>query len=401
VKGETLLAQADPTADQHNICDSTACSSTSGTAQSIATKINRSTSALLQGITAVAVGSTVELYGQLEGDHLEFNGTESGIPALPASQLGKVFISNGRWHLPIIASTTQEIAVISGNVNRHLRGAGLALNTTNILNTGATLAFDSGISHTGELVIARISADVLTAGRVFLHRYVFSGGGFDPVSVPAPAMQARQVFGTRTFEEVKLGAAQTGNNSHWVLAKESGTEYWIGRFPADLSSSGSPAPQRLIQGLMGAAQDWIGTIPTDIRMLKPQVFAARNTPEARIIFQSTGTTPYSAADPHRLIMAKVEPDYTVRCGACVPLVDGELNPQSEIGVSVLSPSVVLGSQALNNTRDIVVLMLGHSMNPMPVQYDPVVGIFNVQGESIQATAVAPTDGLFRPAFMRD
>lgn len=409
VAGEIFTAGPTPVGP-NDICDASACADVASMAVNVRDKINNSTLALLHGIVARAAGATVELYGQYDSDYLDFDGSIAGVPGLVVGQqgLGKIFVHGGKWHLPMIngslsGSEQNNITVLSGNADMHLRSAGLALNTGDVLTEmGKTAYFDAKLNQNGELVIARISADLTDAGALSLYRYTLSGADwsiFDTTGGLATDQSDMDIFGTYSFEYVRLATDNTSNPYYYVIAREktiNGAEYHIGRYDKDLQSSAAVSENFLTSKVV--TSDATDDMITDAKIKFPDLVSIPGYAEARIFFHSVGTgaVPYPR-------LAKWKTDDTVTCGTCFSL-SGSLEYQStsRIGISQIAPDITLGTagaSAGENVNDVVFALFSSDVNNDDV-FKPQMAIINVESEPIQSTSVEAT-GLFQPPFVLD
>lgn len=409
VAGVTFTAVNSPSSSTE-ICDSTSCSTVNSMATNVANKINSSTIASLHGLTARSTGATVEIYGQYENDYLDFDGSISGVPGLTVAQngLGKIFVIGGRWHLPMINSSLpgaeqNNITILSGAADIHLRSIGLALNTSDTLTEmGKTALFDAKLNTNGELVFARISAELGSVGSLALFRYTLLGADwniFDESGGSPTDRNSMQIFGSYKFEYVKLAANKPGNPYYYVIAREiqdDGGEYHIGRYNFELDTAAPVAENFLTDKV--ELSDSTDDVITDTKIKFPDVVSLPNYPEARLFFHSvgTGSTPYPR-------LARWASDNTVSCGSCFP-INGSLEYQgtSRIGISEVANDIALGSPGFTvneNIKDVVFVLMSSDVNNDDI-FKPQLGIINIESEAIQSTNVS-SSGLFQPPFVLD
>lgn len=401
INGYTFTAATTPSA-ANQICDGTSCADVNSLAINLRDKINNSTDAALQGITAKANGAIVELYGQYHDDYLDFDGSIGLVPGFvaPAGGMGKIFINGARWNLPIIDIVGRQIVVLSGPADQHMR-ATLPIDTANILtDMGEVASFDAGLAQSGELVFARISGAISDAGRMKLYRYTLSGSTWVPV-IPAGSEQVSQdIFGMLNFEYVKLATNAASNNHLYIVAREraiDGGEYHLGRYNPNLDTAVTALEYSLTNRVV--TTDSTDDVIDDSKFKAPEVIAVPNAQEARIFFHSVGTgaTPYPR-------VARWRSDDLISCGTCSSLTDSQaILATSKIGVSQIAPSITLGaagSTAGENTRNLV--FTGFQLNTTvdPTVYKPYLGIINTRTEAIQSTSTDST-GLWRPPFVLD
>lgn len=390
INGKNFTAVAAPTTDGQ-FCNVATCPSGSDAAADLAVRINNSVDPLVQGITAVAVGTSVDLYGSLNEDRLDFDGSMAPIPAVSAIQLGKIFMMGNRWNLPVIIASTLDVAVYSGDGDVHLRS--VLPNTANVLGVGKTAVIDSKINAAGELVIARISAETSDAGAITLHRFSHGGINFT-ASVPVPpALNPQDIFPMKYFESVKLAADTTGNSYVYVLAKErtvDGGAYHIGRYSNVFTSGTEYELENRV--LLDGSTVFI----SDTLMQKPELVAAKNTNEARIFFHSVGAGAVSYP-----MVAKVKSNMTVSCGSCAP-ISGQVRASAPIAVSEVVADKVLGNigSTLNENSKDVVLTLFNIQTAGPT-YRPRMGLINIESENMTTSSVDSTNFLYRPSYVKD
>lgn len=405
VGDETFTAVASPTLE-NEICDSS-CSNTNTAAASLVAKINNHATKL-HGITArltVPGGTIVEIYNQYAFDYIDFDGSIAGVSSLKttANGLGKIMVTGGRWHLPMIDGFEDDnINVISGAVDFHMRDVNTDLNVGNVLTAmGKTALFDAKINNSGELVFARISAEVGDAGALALFRYSLTPPLWSLVNVAGGSPTDRNnmpIFGTMAFEYVRLATDAASNPYYYVIAREriiDGGAYQIGRYNNQLDSAAAASENALSTRVL--TSDATDDVITDTKMKFPELISVRDYPEARIFFHSvgTGTVPFPR-------LARWKADDSVACGTCFSL-SGSLEYQStsRIGISQRAQGITLGiaGTGTENVNDVVFTLFSSDIANNDV-FKPQLGIINVDAEVIQSTAVDGT-GRFQPPFVLD
>jgi hypothetical protein len=409
INGEIFTADPTPTGT-NEICDSSACATVNSTATNLADKINNSTLPSLQGLTARVSAGTVEIYNQYHNDYLDFDGSISGIPGLivASSGLGRIVVSGGRWHLPFInaslsGSEQNNVTVLSGSVDVHMRSVGLALNTNDVLTEmGKTALFDVKLNSNGELVFARISGDLTDAGAIALYRYTLTGSDwsiFDTTGGPATDQSSQSIFGTYSFEYVRLATNNLSNPYYYVIAKEKsvmGGEYHIGRYHYELDSAAAVSENFITTKIVttDATDDTI----SNTLLKSPDVVSVPGFPEARIFFHSvgTGSVPYPR-------IARWKSDDSITCGPCFAL-NGSLEHQStaRVGISQVANDLTLGAAGASvseNVNDVVFALFSSDTTATDI-FKPQLGIINIEAEAIQSTSVNGS-GLFQPPFILD
>lgn len=142
-----------------DFCTST-CTTVSATAASFAAAINASTETEIQGLRAVATGSTVELFGISEGDYFEGD--------IGAAIIGQIMVNEttGKFQLPYIdvnqsGANKFKVSMLEGNLNVRLDDAGM---TTSLL------------SGTGNIQVSEIVNDRDANDRILIAAKALSGG---------------------------------------------------------------------------------------------------------------------------------------------------------------------------------------------------------------------------------
>ncbi len=409
INGVTFTAVAGAAAGPNDMCIGGTCGSTSASAAFLANKINVSTAAGLHGITATSAGNVVSLHGQYGSDYLDYDGSIGTVPALVSASngLGKIFVSGSRWHLPFINSSLagadqNNITLISANADTHLRNVGLVpTNGNDLLEMGKVAAFDSKINAAGELVIAKISAELSDAGAVSIWRYKPNGAIFDLFDETVTGSTTDQhqidIFGTFSFEYVKLAVNDVGNDYFYVIAKEktvNGGEFHIGRYSKDLDSAVTPSENDVMT--RRDTTDSTSTFITTALMKFPDIVAVPGTTEARIFFTSVGAgaTPYPR-------MARWKSDDTLSCGICASLSGTAATyATAPIGLSQMANNITLGTAgvtASENVKDMVFTLFNSEVSAG--NFKPQLGLINVESESIQSTTIDAT-GRWRPPFAK-
>jgi hypothetical protein len=412
INGHVFTASGTPAAGPDLICSDSACASMNSTASNLADKINASTAAALHGITAVASNATVELYSQYDEDFIDFDGTlmtAINAPGLVVASggLGRIFVSAGRWHLPMINSSLggteqNNVTVVSGAADVHLRSGILAISANDTLaEMGRTAAFDAKLNLAGQLVVARISGELNNAGALAIYRYTLSGMDwmlFDTTGGSATDRASQDIQSGFAFQSVRLAANAVGNPYYYVLAQEqtsTGGEYRIGRYNPDLDTAASFTENTLSAKVSGTTSS--GVI-TDTRMLAPDLVSIPGLAEARIFFNSVGTGTVSYPR-----LARWRSDDSVTCGACVSLIDSiEHRSTARIGLSQVVSDLTLGAvgaSASENVNDAVFALFSSDLTATDT-FKPQIGVINLEAEAIHSSAVDGT-GLFRPPFVLD
>lgn len=386
-----------------------ACANENASAGFLANKINTSTNPALQGITASAAGSVVSLHGQYGSDYLDYDGSIGTVPSLVSftNGLGKIFISGSRWHLPFINSSLagaeqNNITLISAESDLHLRNAFLVpTNGNDLVEMGKVAAFDAKLNQAGELVIAKISAELADAGAVSIWRYKPNGSIFDLFDESATGSTTDQhqidAFGSFSFEYVKLAADEVGNGYYYVIAKEktiNGGEYHIGRYNKDLDSAVTASENEVIN--RRETTDSTTTFITNAIMKFPDIVSVPGTSEARIFFTSVGAgaTPYPR-------LARWKADDTISCGICASLSGTAASyATAPIGLSQIANNITLGAAgatASENVKDMVFALFNSEVSAG--NFKPQLGLINIQTELIQSTTVDAT-GRWQPPFAK-
>jgi hypothetical protein len=377
INGVIFKAQAAAT---NPICVSAACTSSGDLASHLAAKINSNTDKRLQGITASFSGADLLLNGINEFDSLQMTAVINN------QQIGKVYVSGGRWYLPIvnaseIGSKQNNITVISGITDVKL--STVTADYTNTLTTiGEVRSFDAEYNQADDLVIASISASDFS---MKLSRFQLSGAKY--VDFVLPSITTMNPFAGKRFEKVEVAAGTTGNNYIYLLAKEAvsdGGEWNIGRYPADLSGVG----YENILTLRLNSSDLTGTYIDDVKLLNPSLVAVPNTSDARLFFTSTN---YAR-------IARWKSDNMFSCGICAPIADA--GNTSKIAVSRVKIDMTLGTTGYlpnENKKDIAFIFMDY-LNGSDQQ--PQFGMINLESEAIQSTNVDNANHLWRVPFAK-
>lgn len=407
INGVAFTANAVPTGDM--MCTNTNCGSAVDSATFFTTIFNASTSAGVQGLTAVqdAGTGTVRIYGQYNNDYLDFDGSIVGAPSfnVAAGGLGKIVITSGRWHLPfinnsLVGAEQNNITVISADADKHMRDLA-SINTTNdLVEMGKVAAFDAKVNQAGELVFARISAELADAGAISLFRYVHTAttwGPFNAAGSASPTDQAdMDIFGSFSFEDVKLATDKTGNSYFYVLAKEktiNGGEFHIGRYNVNFDTAATPSENFVNTRLV--ATDSTSTVITDSLMKFPVIESLPGVNEARIFFSSVG----AGAIPYPRV-ARWKADNTIACDTCTSLTGSlALTASAPIAISQLADNVSLGAAGATVNENIKDTIFTNFNIDNGGNQRPYVGIINAEAESIQSTTVDAT-GRWRPPFAK-
>lgn len=379
------------------ICASGICADGNSTATNLALKINQSPEFRLQGISAVAAGSTVTLFGQYHNDYLDFDGVVA--TPLTAKSMGKIFVHGGSWNLPLIntLSTPSKVVVISVPALSHLRDAASIISISTLNEMGETAAFDAGLNQAGELVLARVSGNASDAGRMKIFRYIQAGAAWNITTGVGNTNQA--IFGSIDFDTVKFAPNAVGNNYYYVLAREksvNGGKWHIGRYHPNLNST--TLEYELGNRLLTTKDTEIFGDPDAVGttlMKDPVLVSAPNFPEARIFFSSVG----SGTDSYPRL-AQWKSDDMISCGSCVSLTSEVMLSTAKIGVSQTSSALTFGSAGSvvgENMRDVHFAGFHLITGPNP---KPYAGIINTRAEAIHSNTVNAS-GMWRPPFVLD
>ncbi len=414
INGHVFTASDTPSAGANLICSSVSCASEVSAATNLADTINNSTAAALHGITAVSSGASVELYSQYDEDFIDFDGTMMSSISAPgivvaSGGMGRIFVSGGRWHLPMINSSLggneqNNVTVISGTADVHLRSGGgvLAISANDtLIEMGRTAAFDAKVNLSGELVIARISGELNNAGALSIFRYTLSGSDwviFDITGGIATDRASQDILAGFAFQSVRLATNAVGNPFYYILAQEqvsSGSEYHIGRYNPNFDTAASFTENILTTKVSGTTSlDMI----TDTRLLVPDLISVPGMSEARIFFNSVGTGVVSYPR-----VARWRSDDAVTCGTCFSLIGGlEHRQTARIGLSQVVSDLTLGAVgagAGENVNDVVFALFSSDLTATDT-FKPQIGVLNMEPEAIRSTAV-DASGLFQPPFILD
>lgn len=403
INGEIFTADGTPTLATE-ICDSTACATVNSQADNLRDKINNSLLPSMHGITARTTGGTLEIYSQYTSDYLDFDGSIVGVPGIVAGPngLGKIFISGGQWMVPLInaslgGSEQNNISIIAGTTDTHLRNAGLGLATSDVLEEmGKVAAFDAKLNAAGELVVARISGEVTDAGALAIFRY--SPGGtwtlFDTTGGSATDQSDMDIFTAFSFESVKLATDAVSNPHYYILAKEktiNGGEYHMGRYSNELDSSVTPSENFISTRL--TPSDLTALNISDTILKSPDIISIPGFAEARVFFHSNSA-------PR---IAKWTTGDMLACGRCESLNGGlEYDATARVGISQIANNITLGTTygaLTQNINDVVFALFSSDIANDDV-FKPQLAIINVESEAIQSTSVDAT-GMWRPPFVLD
>lgn len=392
INGSRFTAKNSSPSLANEICASGLCADANSTASNLALKINQSPDFRLQGISAVASADTVTLYGQYHNDYVDFDGY------LTAKSLGKIFIHDVSWHLPLINTLSDQgkVIVVSQPVS-HMKDPGAAITVSTLNEMGETAAFDAGINQQAELVIARVSGNLSDAGRMKIYRYIWAGTTW--TITPNTGNNNQSIFNSIDFDTVKFAPDAVGNNYYYVLAREksvNGGKWHIGRYHPNLNSASveHELGNRLVSTkdleIFGDT-DAVGTT----LMKEPVLVSIPNFPEARIFFSSKG----SGANTYPRV-AQWKNDDMISCGTCDSLTQEVMLSTSKLGVSQTSSALMFGSPGSTvgeNMRDVYFTGFHLISGPGP---KPFAGIINIKAEAIQSSTVNAS-GLWRPPFVLD
>ncbi len=402
INGYTFTASGTSIADPKDICAAGICTDVNSTATNLAKKINDSKHFLLEGITAEVDGAEVLLFGQYKSDYIDFDGLIGEV--VTAKSLGKIFVYDNYWHLPLVNALTAQnkVIVLSGPTQVHLQQSdpkasvrisdldGLVADSDDM---GETASFDSALSQSNELVFARISGNPGDAGRMKIFRYNWGTSWTKSVG---PGAANKVIFDSLDFDIVKFAADAPGNNFYYVMAREksaNGGKWHIGRYDSNLSSFA--LEDELDNRLLSSKEDEVfgNTNHHSTTLMKvPVLVSVPSVPEARIFFSSVG----SGTDTYPRL-AQWKSDDMISCGSCVSLTQEPMLATAKIGVSQVSSSLEFGSPGFMVTRDAFFAGF-HLIDGADAK--PYSGIINARAEAIQSNTLDAT-GLWRPPFVLD
>lgn len=402
INGIVFEAVAAPSDPEH-ICSNGSCPDGDDVATNLAAKINAHTDPALQGITAVPSANTVVLYGLYENDSLDWDGSSAPSSVGLDGAMGKIFIVGSRWFIPFANSSLSgpqqnNINVISGTVDNHLRNLVGRDDNEVLTEIGKVSALDHDINSDGELVVASISGEVTTAGYLNLHKFNLPiGTDWQPVGAPSNKLS---LFNSRHFKEIKLAVSRVGNPYFYVLAKEVTTDdYFMGRHSKLFS--GIPSEEDLSNRLDSTdlTSSMILDAGNPTRMKGATIQAMPNTSEARLLFSSIGA---GATNYPR--MARWRSTNIISCGNCEPIGKAASSTAS-IGMTRIVTKAEANHFAIgengftaNESKKDLFFTIFSSFNG--ATYEPQVGVFNAETESIQSTTRDTTNHLWRPPFVK-
>ena len=381
VNGVQFLATSPETGT--TLCGGGGGCSTNGNATKLASLINSSSNRALQGLTAVAAGASVTIYGAVGGEYLDTNPTVSNYIV---GKLGKIVNNGANWYLPFIdlstSGTMNRIRILRGTLGATLEAGTVVSDSIVLAGVGAVNWFENELNNAGDLTIASIT----TGLRANLHTY----------SVAGALLASRSLFGANIVDNdtVRLSATKAGNPYYYVAAKVYATpttfEWRIGRYDASLNVSVEDKFSNLSYNVATSTvlED------DDISDLSIQAVPdAINSTEARLLVTSSAGT--ANVD---LYSVRFRADNKLSCDLCVQLNTGTqvLSTNHRIAATPIDTDMTIGTAgttANENQKDVMFTIY-------TVDNDtPIMSILNSEVESIDSTTT-DTNGTLghRPPF---
>jgi hypothetical protein len=389
------------------------CSTCSGItmATNLVTLINQSTDPLLAGYSASNVAgtsNTVTINGASTLDY--FDASPPTTNARMADQLGKIYIHAGSWYLPFIntslgGASNDKLSFYHSTTGAHMNVPAEALkepsDLAGLTTMDAALKFDS--YYDGSKLWIAIVSKTGSAGRLYK---------VDPSSYAIAAGDSLNIMSGLALLDIQVAGSTTFG---WVAATTAvSTNYRMGVYDInvdlqdefDINDSAN----------LDASSD------TDNYFNYASISSLKIVPylnEARLFAVSQGT-PVSGT--YRLYMARlrtVSSVWTLSCGDCKTISEtsASYDISEFVGLGVAPIRIDPGNDPLyklstaGNTpfqgiKDTAFVSFGRSV-ASATDCDPAIGVFNVEGENIEATSIfsgtAPNEdaGLFRPPFVKN
>ena len=373
-----------------------------GNATLLANAINNSTSRSLQGVTAVVSSNTVQIFGDVGGESADANATGVNMSSYTTGKLGKIFTYhngiNWEWHLPFVdlttGSTMSNIRVLTASAEPNdflsavnitdtvvYTGIGAVNWFTNDFYNGIVTIASVNTSSVAKMHVFPIGASVHTSAQT-----LFSGA---PISA-----------GT-----LRVAGRAAGNAFYYAAARvlvttPSTYEWKMGRYNSSLAISVEDTFTNLA---FNAGTTSVLDVDSIADISIESLPSAGATTEARLLVSSnngTGDIALLTGD-YDLYAVRFRSDNDLSCDKCVPITYGtqELSPTKRIASARVDTDMALGSTA-GSPVDRDVLFTAFSVDSdSDNNYEPQVGIINVEVESISTTSTTST-GLegFRPPF---
>lgn len=367
-------------------------------ASTFATAINSNATADLQGLTAVAVGNVVTLYG-VAGNTAGMTAFYDGSDTI--TSMGRIVYNtvDSRWIVPVVnaslaGSNQNRIQILSGP-----DGDMVTVNTANVL--AGTDGFESAVKvKNGEATTGMLIAYVTSSGSALkLINLVQSGNDYVPSSTPVTPTTA-VASGVADFS--LAGSPGASNPNVFVASKDVSGTWRLLRLPTNLASISANV---VVDSTIGAsaADDVIlmGQIPQMvIRPAAPQA-PATSTNEARVILISDSGSAGATYNSHAFRWYQlVTPGDTLSSNGSTL----ELNAEALLATSRLAVTVPFAEQ-LGNDGGTVGESTNFYMGVVKVNAAGAtsgraeVMFMNSETDTINASTRSPA-GLFHPVYIK-
>lgn len=372
-------------------------------AQALADLINRSTDPLLAGYSAVSSGGTVRIYGGERNDYYDE-------PAISA-QVGKIYIHNNTWYLPYIRQVLPghnlKIALVSGPANASSVVDGRINLTATSLNASTSIPlaamqpatqFDNYYYYDVSAGSGKVAVSLVTSTGSSAYLYVV-----EPDNWAATA--SKQIFTSDIAVRTQVAFAE---GYSYVGLHSSASKFRLGVYSSILNTEREEDIN--LVSLVESNSDTEDYFNFDD--VASYRLVAYDT-QARIIATSKGTS--AAPNNYRLYMARIFKFgslWYVSCGNCAEIGTQSLTVSPYVSIGVSTPNIssgasyqlgYSGTQVGQGVRDTISIAFAQMDNAAaPTKSEPWVGLFNIQGEGVDATALPATDnGMWRPPFIRN
>lgn len=386
--GEVWVASDAPTAN--DLCSGIATGCTlASNATKLAGLINSATTRVLQGYTAVALGSQVQIFGAIGGQYLD---NATNVAGYIPKKLGKVVMVGDVWYLTFIDSGTfgsqGYIRILSGSITDQFT-ASTTVNNIGTLSIGVVNSYEARLNLSNNLVIASTN----TSNVARLHEYDL---GATLVGSP------KTLFGGSPVDAstIRMSSTVSGNPYYYVAAKvltalPTTYEWMIGRYDASFTTSLEDKFSLISQNAATT------TVLDDDEIVDLNIQSVPNavaSTEARLMVSSK-----AGGATANLYSVRLRSDNKLSCDLCLQhnLLTQALSDTSRIAVTAIDQDMTIGTAgniANENQKDVFFAFFGVQTGGAG-NYEPVMSIINTEVESINSTTSDASGTLgHRPPF---
>lgn len=381
-------------------------------ASALVSAINSSSNAALNGIYGeINPGDvslrTVFIKGSVIGNSYNDSVTNVG-------RMGQIYVSGGSWHVPFVNRSlagiyTDKLSVFNQPVDTKLNQSVVQVTAPAAAAGLNTIQASSFVSNSG--VINESGTDYIIVGTIATAGSVARVYKLEASSYTS-ATSSVALFSNAATYDLKV-AATNSVNKYFVLADAYDSvigqrNFFFAKINTGMNVeiSKTVSDATFVNASTQSLFDYNGVY--DINLTAYSGGVAR----VFVLSDNTSVSPM-------VFSATLKTDNTLTCHGCAPISGGiEVGVASKLALSQVRVKTscvangltqghcLLGTEGYDSTPGVStddtnykdVVFMGYSILENPADFQPAVGVFNLQSESIHSSALDSANGKYRPAF---